>query len=52
MIIRDKMYSKVKFLDNDQMATKIIILSLDTGYVQYPIGWKQSDFKVHMKKHM
>ena len=34
MIIRDKMYFMVKFLDNDQMATRIIKLSLDTGYVQ------------------
>ena len=34
MIIRDKTYSMVKFLDNDQMATRIIIPSPDTGYVQ------------------
>ena len=34
MIVRDKTYLMVKFLDNDQMATRIIILSLDTGYVQ------------------
>ena len=30
MIIRDKTYSRVKVLDNDQMATRILILSLDT----------------------
>ena len=34
MIIRDKMYSMVKVLENDQMATRIIILSLDTEYAQ------------------
>ena len=33
MIIRDKKYSMVKFLENDQMATRIIILLLDTEYV-------------------
>ena len=31
MIIRDKIYLMVKFLKNDQMATKIIMLLLDTG---------------------
>ena len=34
MINRDKTYSMDKFLDNDQIATRIIILSLDTGYMQ------------------
>ena len=34
MIIRDKTYLMVKLLENDQMATRIIILSLDTGYVK------------------
>ena len=32
MVIRDKTYLMVKFIDNDQMATRIIILLLDTGY--------------------
>ena len=33
-IIRDKRYLMVEFIENDQMATRVIILSLDTGYVQ------------------
>ena len=39
MVIGDNEYLRVKFLENDQMATRIIILLLDTGYIQKPIGW-------------
>ena len=41
IMIRDKIYSMVKFFENDNMASRIIVLALDTEYVQKPIGWKQ-----------
>ena len=52
MIIRDKMYSMVKFLENDNMASRTVVLALDTKYVQKPIGWKLKDFVGHTKKHI
>ena len=52
MIIRDKAYSMVKFLENDNTASRIVILALDTKYVQKPIGSKRKDFVVHMEKHI
>ena len=41
MIIRDKTYSMVKFLKNDNTTSRIVVLFLDTKYVQKPIGWKK-----------
>ena len=47
--MRDKMYSTVNFLENDNMTSRIVVLALDIEYIQKPIGWKQKDFVVHMK---
>ena len=33
MVIRDKMYLMVKFLENNQMATRIIIRSMKSSFV-------------------
>ena len=52
MVIREKTYSMVKFLNNDQMATKMIKLSMKCGYMQVTNDWKRKGFKVHTKKHM
>ena len=53
MIIRDKTYLMVKVLENDNMTSRIIVLALDTKYIQKPIGWKRKDsVLVHMKKYM
>ena len=46
------MYSMVKFLENDTMASRIIVLALDTKYIQKPIGWKWKYSVVHMEKHV
>ena len=42
----------IKFLENENMASKIVVLALNTEYVQKPIGWKRIDFVVHLKKQM
>ena len=51
-VIRDKTYTKVKFLRNDKMADQITQLAMKNKYVQLPIGWIQTEFKIHMKKHI
>ena len=51
-VIRDKTYRSIKFIRNNQMADQITDIVMINGYVELPIGWTQTEFKRHMKKHI
>ena len=51
-VIRDKTYRSIKFIRNDQMADRITEIAMMNGYVELPIGWTETEFKRHMKKHI
>ena len=46
------MYTRMKFVKSKQLALYMAELELDTGYVKIPIGWKERNFKLHLKKHV
>ena len=51
-VIRDKTYTRVKFVRSKQLALYVAELGLDTGYVKIPIDWKERNFEFHLKKHV
>ena len=51
-VIRDKMYTRMKFVKSEQLALNVAELGLDTGYVKIPIDWKKRNFKLHLKLHI
>ena len=51
-VIRDKMYTRLKFVQSEQLALYVAELGLDTGCVKIPIDWKERNFKLHLKKHI
>ena len=51
-VIRDKMYTRMKFVKSKQLALGVTELGLDIGYMEIPIDWKEQHFKLHLKKHI
>ena len=50
--IRDKMYARMKFVNSEQLSLDLAELGLNTGYVKFPIDWKERNFKLHLKKQV
>ena len=51
-VIRDGMYTRMKFVKSKKVALHLAELALDAGYVKIPIDWKEQNFKLHLKKHV
>ena len=40
-VIRDKMFTRMKFVNSEELALYMAELGLDTGCVKLPIDWKE-----------
>ena len=40
-IIRDKLYTRMKFVKSEELALYVAELGFNTGYVKIPIDWKE-----------
>ena len=51
-VVRDKMYTRMKFVKSKELVLYMAGLGLSTGYVRIPIDWKKQNFKLHLKKRV
>lgn len=47
--IRAEMYSKIKFIVNDDIANKMTHFAVGKEFIQLPYGWKITKLRIHMK---